>query len=332
MSRYAVIGSNSFTGACFIEYLLNLPATEKILAFSRSLEKTELFLPYLSHPAAHKVTFIQADLNHDLGRVMGVLRDVQPEYLATFAAQSEVGPSWENPQHWYQTNVVSMHALYFGLKDLGFLKGIIHTSSPEVYGTCEGYIKEDAPMNPSTPYAASKAGGDLALLPLIKNFNLPVRLIRATNIYGKHQQLFKIIPRAAIYILQGKTIELHGGGLAVKSYIHSHDVSHGTYLAMTRGRAGEIYHLSPADGGISVREVVEVICRSLGADFNKVTKVGPERLGQDKAYTIDSTKARSQLGWTDDISRETGITEVVGWVKGNLESILEQPLNYVHKE
>src|SRR4029077_17048135 len=132
-----------------------------------------------------------------------------------------------------------------------WLKRYVHISSPEVYGTCEGTVKEDAPLNPSTPYAASKASGDLFLWTLVKNFNFPLVMIRATNVYGAHQQLFKIIPRTAIYLKLGKTIELHGGGTAVKSYIHVRDVSQGELLAMEHGRKGEIYHFSP-DCGVAV--------------------------------------------------------------------------------
>lgn len=330
MSKHVVVGSNSFTGGCYVQYLLDRPETSEVVALSRSPEKSELFLPYLTHSKKNKVRFIQADLNQDLERITSIVREFQPDYISTFAAQSEVAPSWENPNHWYQTNVVAMHAFYFALKDFKFIKKVLHTSSPEVYGSCSGYIREDAPLNPSTPYAASKAGGDLALLPLIKNFGLPLVMIRATNIYGKHQQLFKIIPRTAINILLGKQIELHGGGKAVKSYIHSHDVCSGTYAALTRGTAGEIYHLSPKDGGISVKDVVQTICDELGVEFSKAAVAVEERLGQDAAYTIDSTKARTQLGWDDTIDRKDGIQEVVRWVKDNLAEIEKQPLGYVH--
>lgn len=333
MTRWAVLGSNSFTGSCFIDFLLNQEDTEQVIAFSRGPENTPLFLPYLSHPKRNKVKFIRADINKDLDTLLQNVVEYKPDYFVNFAAQSEVAPSWDNPQHWYQTNVVAMHDLYWRLcKHAPFLKRVVHTSSPEVYGTTEGYIYETAPLNPSTPYAASKAGGDLAMLPLIKNFNFPAVLIRATNIYGKHQQLFKIIPRAAIYALTGQTIELHGGGVAVKSYIHSHDVSSGTYAAAVKGRNGEIYHLSPDEGGISVRDVVTTICKKVDVPFEKATRIVAERLGQDKAYTVDSGKARKELGWKCVITREQGLGEVVDWVRDNLEAIKKQQLGYVHRQ
>jgi dTDP-glucose 4,6-dehydratase len=191
-------------------------------------------------------------------------------------------------------------------------------------------VKEDAPLNPSTPYAASKAAGDLSLFTFVKNFDFPLVMIRSTNVYGAYQQLFKIIPRSVIYIKSGKTIELHGGGNAVKSYIHIRDISRGEIMAMEKGKKGEIYHLSP-DGGVAVKDVVAAICKKMGKDFNEVTKTVAERLGQDKAYVIDSTKARSEFGWKTEISIDQGIDGVVDWVEKYWEQIQKEPLGYVHK-
>ena len=155
-------------------------------------------------------------------------------------------------------------------------------------------------------------------------------MIRSTNVYGAHQQLFKIIPRSAIYIKLGRTIELHGGGNAVKSYIHIRDVSRGELAAMEKGRNGEIYHLSP-DQGIAVRDVVKIMCGKAGVDFTKATKTVEERLGQDAAYVIDSSKAREELGWRPRVSFDEGISGVVDWVNENWEEIRKEPLEYVHK-
>jgi dTDP-glucose 4,6-dehydratase len=217
------------------------------------------------------------------------------------------------------------------LKDKTWLKKYVHISSPEVYGTCVGTIKEDAPLNPSTPYAASKAAGDLSLFTFFKNFSFPLVMIRATNVYGAHQQLFKIIPRSIIYIKQKKTIELHGGGHAVKSYIHIRDVSCGELLAMEKGKIGQIYHFSP-DQGVAVRDVVKMISDKMDVKFEEVSKEVEERLGQDKAYVIDSTKARTELGWKPVISIQQGIGQTVEWVQTCFSEIQEQPLQYIHKE
>ncbi|QVL57846.1 MAG: GDP-mannose 4,6-dehydratase [Simkaniaceae bacterium] len=328
MKKVLVIGSNSFSGSDFIDLLLENGDYE-VIGISRSAEKDSLFLPYRAKNSPH-FTFEQIDLNKDLPKLDRLLESFQPEYIVNFAAQSEVGPSWENPDHWFQTNAVALTSLANLLKEKKFLKKYVHISSPEVYGTCEGYIKEETPVNPSTPYAASKAAGDLSLFTFFKNFNFPLVMIRATNVYGAHQQLFKIIPRTAIYLKNKKKLQLDGGGVAVKSYIHIRDVSRGELLVMEKGKAGEIYHISP-DKGVAVKDVVQAICDKMGVPFEKATEIAPERLGQDKAYTIDSTKIRTELGWKPEISLEEGINQTVNWVNSHFDAINQQPLKYIHK-
>jgi len=326
--KILVIGSNSFSGSDFIDLLLENKENQAI-GISRSPEKSSIFLPYKRHKKS-KFHFYQADLNKDMGRIIKILDSFRPSYIVNFAAQSEVAPSWEHPEHWFETNTVSLARLINYLKDKKYLKKYVHISSPEVYGTCEGRVLENVPLNPSTPYAASKASADLLLSTFVKNFKFPLVTIRSTNVYGAHQQLFKIIPRAVIYLKLGKTIELHGGGRAVKSYIHIRDISKGEYLAMTAGRVGEIYHLSP-DKGISVSQVVAIICQKMGVDFQKSTKAVAERLGQDKAYIIDSSKARKELGWRPRISIEEGVGEVIEWINNNFSAIRKMPHIYIHK-
>lgn len=323
-----VIGSNSFSGSDFVDLLLT-DKQNQVVGVSRSPEKVPLFLPYKAHQNGN-YSFQQLDLNKDMAKIIDLIDSFKPDYVVNFAAQSEVAPSWQYPDQWFQTNAVSITRLADALKDRKFLKKYVHISSPEVYGTCEGIVKESAPLNPSTPYAASKAAGDLSLFTFVKNFKFPMVMIRATNVYGPHQQLFKIIPRSVIYLKMGKTIHLHGGGKAVKSYIHIRDVSQGELAAMEKGQPGEIYHFSP-DRGHSVREVVEAICRKMGRDFEKSTVAAEERLGQDKAYVIDSTKARKEFGWASRIPMEEGISQVVDWVEKYWDEIQKQPLDYVHK-
>ena len=326
--KVAVIGSNSFSGSDFIDLLLELKRYD-VIGISRSQEKSALFLPYKRHNSAD-FRFYQFDLNRDMPQIINLLDSFAPEYVVNFAAQSEVAPSWKNPGQWFMTNAVALTELAHALNERKYMQRYVHISSPEVYGTCSGTVVEDAPLNPSTPYAASKAAGDLSLFTYYKNFNFPLIMIRSTNVYGAHQQLFKIIPRSVIYIKSGKTIELHGGGQAVKSYIHIRDISRGELAAMEKGRKGEIYHLSPVQG-ISVRDVVNTICTKMGVPFEKATKAVEERLGQDAAYVIDSGKARNELGWRPVISMEEGLSGVVDWVKREWDMIKNQPLEYIHK-
>lgn len=323
-----VIGSNSFSGSDFIDLLLET-GRYSVVGVSRSPEKDAVFLPYLARKN-NDFRFERVDLNNDQPRLFALVDTFRPRFVVNFAAQSEVAPSWDNPGQWFQTNAVALTELANGLKDRSFVERYVHISSPEVYGSCEGVVREDAQLNPSTPYAASKAAGDLSLFTYVKNFNFPMVMIRATNVYGAHQQLFKIIPRSVINVKLGKVIELHGGGVAVKSYIHIRDVSRGELAAMENGRPGTIYHLSP-DRGVAVRDVVGDICRRMGVPFEKATKAVEERLGQDKAYVIDSTRARMDLKWKPEVSLEAGIDGVVRWIDQYWDAIRVRPHHYVHQ-
>ena len=200
--KIMVIGSNSFSGSDLTDLLLEDEQNE-VVGISRSPEKASLFLSYKRHqnPAFR---FCQMDMNKDMAGIVELIHSFQPEYIVNFAAQSEVAPSWENPGQWFQTNAVAITELAHALKNCGFLKRYVHISSPEVYGTCTGTVHEDAPLNPSTPYAASKAAGDLSLSAFVKNYDFPLVMIRSTNVYGAYQQLFKIIPRSVIYIKKGR--------------------------------------------------------------------------------------------------------------------------------
>lgn len=113
-------------------------------------------------------------------QIIELLDSFAPEYVVNFAAQSEVAPSWEHPEQWFQTNVVALAKLTNALKDRQYLKHYVHISSPEVYGNCEGKVSESAPLNPSTPYAASKVAADMYLFTLVKNFQFPLVMIRST--------------------------------------------------------------------------------------------------------------------------------------------------------
>lgn len=328
MKRVLVIGSNSFSGSDFIDLLLEDKKYE-VHAISRSPEKSALFLPYKKNQK--HCQFKQINLNTDLDTLQTLLNEFQPTHIVNFAAQSEVAPSWDHPHHWYQTNVVALTKFINLIKDSKVLEKYVHISSPEVYGTCSDNITEDAPLNPTTPYAASKAAGDLSLLTFFKNFSFPLVMVRPTNVYGAHQQLFKIIPRSAIYIKNKINIPLHGGGQAIKSYIHIRDISRGVKSAMELGTPGAIYHLSP-DQGVSIQQVVQSICHYLDVDIDHVTTKVAERLGQDRAYIIDSTKARQEFNWKPTISLDEGIRDTISWVENNFSDINNEPLEYIHKE
>ena len=125
-------------------------------------------------------------------------------------------------------------------------------------------------MNPSTPYAISHMATDLSIFALHRNFSFPAIVGRFANFYGPYQQLYRIIPKAIISILNDKVLDLHGGGKSIRAFIHSDDVSKGIMKMIEEGRTGETYHFSPKDF-FSISDLVQIICDELGADFNSFT-------------------------------------------------------------
>ena len=159
----------------------------------------------------------------------------------------------------------------------------------------------------------------------------PVVLTRAANVFGLHQQLYRIIPRTAIYLRLGRTVELHGGGKARRSFVHVRDVARATWLAIQQGRPGEVYHVAPAGEVISIRDLVARVCRLAGGDFARATRMVEENFGQDSLFSLDASKARRELGWEPEVTLDQGIEETVAWVDDNWDTIRTEPLEYVHR-
>ena len=155
--RIAVVGSNSFSGASFVRTCLEQGL--EVLGTSRSAEPAPAFLPYRWLPTAQQkgFRFLQADLNLDLDRLMAAFDEFKPAAVVNFAAQGMVAQSWLHPEHWYQTNVIGNVLFHQRLRLAPWLEKYVHVSTPEVYGSTSGTIDENAPFNPSTPYAASRA-------------------------------------------------------------------------------------------------------------------------------------------------------------------------------
>jgi len=329
MKKIVVLGANSFSGQDFVDFALDQTDVE-VIGVSRSAERSGTFLKYKANSNLARYRYMQLDMNNDMDDILGMLDKERPQWIVNFAAQSEVAPSWEHPEHWFQTNTVALSRLVNHLRRQDYLERYLHISSPEAFGDCIGNVTEETPDNPSTPYAASKAAADMLLSTYQRQYGFPLLTVRATNVYGARQQLFKIIPRTAIYIRSGQTIELHGGGTAVKSYIHIRDVTEGEWAILNNGQIGERYNLSP-DGGIAVRDAVKKVCDLMDVPFEKATRSVDERPGQDAAYVIDSSKLRQETNWAPRISMDEGLREVVDWVDARWDDISSQTLNYQHK-
>ena len=327
MQTILVVGSNSFSGATFADFALQQGA--RVIGTSRSNEPIDAFLPYKWHDHAN-FTFYPLDLNNHLAEITALLHEVKPAYVVNFAAQSMVGESWQNPGDWYMTNVLSTIKFHDELRKCDFLNRYVHISTPEVYGSCSGFVAEDFPFNPSTPYAVSRAAADMSLRTFRSAYNFPVVTTRAANVYGPGQQLYRIIPRSILFILLGRKLQLHGGGVSSRSFIHMRDVCDATYKIMQYGNDGDTYHISTNEV-VSIRSLVESICIKLDVKFDDHVEIVGERMGKDSAYHLDSYKLRAELGWQDHIALGQGLDECIAWVKNNFEVLKAQHYDYLHK-
>jgi dTDP-glucose 4,6-dehydratase len=327
--RFLVIGSNSFSGAQFIKFLLQ--NDNEVIGVSRSNEINEVYLPYKRNAINGNFKFYKIDINHQLNELISILNEFQPEYIINFAAQGMVAQSWETPQDWYQTNVVGQVKLHDELRKLKFIKKYVHVTTPEAYGSTDGWIKESFNFAPSTPYAVSRAACDLHLMSFFKAYNFPVVFTRAANVYGPGQQLYRIIPRTMLYARLGKMMKLHGGGLSTRSFIHMDDVSAATFKIALDGISGDSYHISTNET-ITIRGLVEKICLLTKANFTELVEVSEDRLGKDQAYLLDSTKLRENFNWQDNINLEQGLIDTLSWVDDNIEILKSLPADYIHKQ
>lgn len=327
MATIAVIGSNCFTGSHIVDALLARTDAD-ILGVSRSPEYDDLFLPYRKRDSA-RFTFRQIHLTREFDELADLLDSVRPEKVVHVAALSEVGLSNFSPVEYFETNTLGTVKLCHHLQTRGYVDQYIHISSAEIFGSCDRALKETDLFNPSTPYAVSKAAADMYIHTLSTHFGFPATLIRSTNVYGPHQQLFKIIPRTVIYIKKGRILELHGGGAAAKSFVHVRDVVDGLMRAMEQGKTGTFHFSVPSSRTIA--ETVRIVCEIMGADFDRVTRVVGERLGQDARYWLDCTKAREELGWAPAIDFQSGVSEVLEWIDVHWDRILHAELEYVHR-
>lgn len=325
---YLVIGSNSFSGSQFVNVLLD--HGHEVVGVSRSDEIPDVFLPYKAHPASNLFEFRKVDLNKDLDFLMDLISEKRPSHIVNFAAQGMVAQSWDFPEHWYQTNVVSQVKLHDRLRKLKFLEKYVHVTTPEVYGSTNGWVREKFDFAPSTPYAVSRASCDLHLMSFFKAYGFPVVFTRSANVYGPGQQLYRIIPRAMLYARLGKRLSLDGGGLAERSFVHARDVADATYKVAQSGASGESFHISTTRT-ITIRDLIKKICDLSGTNFADLVVISEDRLGKDQAYFLDSGKARSELGWVDQISLEYGLAETLSWIDSNLSFLQTLPDWYIHK-
>jgi len=327
-SPILVLASNSFSGSSFVDHLLT--AGHKVIGVSRSVEAPTVFALYKNNKNYENFTFKQVDLNSDLNTIAEIISKHQVEFVFNFAAQSMVVQSWDSPKDWYQTNVVSLSLLGNLLVKEKSIKKFVHFTTPEVYGSTSGWLKESFNFAPSTPYAISRAAGDWHLKALFENNGFPVIFTRAANVYGPGQQLYRIIPKTIISALTGKKLSLHGGGKSIRSFININDVSTALTAIMNNGEVGQSYHISTNEV-ISIFDLVQELASLLGVEVDELIEQGPERAGKDFAYQLSSEKIRSELGWRDEVTLGKGLEYTLSWAKTNLDTLMTLPDTYEHK-
>ena len=326
--KYLVIGSNSFSGSHFTQYLIS--KNESVFGISRSKELNKVFLPYKWNNHKKKFKFFKLNLNTQLNLIIKLIRKFKPRYIINFAAQGMVAQSWHSPIDWYQTNLLSQVRLHEELRKIKSIKKYIHITTPEVYGNTLKWTKENFIFKPSTPYAASRAACDLHLMGFYKNYNFPVIFTRASNVYGPGQQLYRIIPKTILSARLGKKINLHGGGLSKRSFIYIGDVCEAIYKIVKKGNIGETYHIS-TNKIISIKELVKKISIMTSIKFSDLAKVSKERQGKDQAYLLNTSKIRKKLNWKDQTSLKDGIRKTLYWIDQKIEYLKKIPRVYKHK-
>lgn len=223
--------------------------------------------------------------------------------VVNFASQSLVEESWKYPIGWLHANATMTTEL---LDQARFLKipRFVHVSTPEVYGNTPTPAKEGHPFNPSTPYAVSRAAGDMMIAAYHRAYGFPAIITRTANIFGVGQPDYRFIPHAFKTLRAGGELLLDGGGATIRGFMHVRDACEATYLLCTKGTPGDTYHIAPR-GVITI----EALSRLIQARVGKGTIASKrERLGKDLAYVLDSTKIRA-LGWNDTITLSQGLDE-----------------------
>lgn len=324
----AIIGSHSFSGNSYTAHRLR---QGPCLTFSRSKSLKQAFdaRTISSEENAEKHTIW--NLNEDSTQVIKLLQDNKITTIVNFAAQSMVGESWLHPEDWYLANLVSLSKFVNHVRSDTDVSKFIHFTTPEVYGSTQGWVTENFNFAPNTPYAVSRAAGDMHLKALYNNFNFPVIFTRAANVYGEHQPLYRIIPKAILFALTGRKLQLQGGGKSVRSFIHISDVNSALDKLITEGIPGESYHISTKDE-ISIYGLVKKIAEKLDVDLKKFVDVVADRPGKDFAYQLNSEKMRSKLSWSDEVSLDKGLDRTISWVTRNLKELEKMPTEYIHRK
>lgn len=313
--KWIVTGGAGFIGSHFVRTALTEKWVDEVvvldsLTYAGNLENLD---PIKGHKGFHFHKCDIADVRA-VDNAMGSGGDA----VFHFAAESHVDRSIESAADFVRTNVMGTQVML----DVSRKKEIgrfVHVSTDEVYGSLELADKtrfsEKSPLQPTSPYAASKTASDHLASAAFRTFGLPVVITRCSNNYGPYQFPEKFIPLFATNAMEGKPLPLYGDGKNVRDWIHVDNHVRGLKLAAQRGKPGEVYNLG-GDCERANRDIAEAICKAVDVPVSKIQPVA-DRLAHDRRYAIDPSKAKSELGFESGAPIEERLPEVIAWYRDN---------------
>ncbi len=304
--RIVVTGGAGFIGSAFVRRLLREHDDVEVVNLDKLTYAGNLENLREVETDAH-YTFVRGDIC-DAGVVRSVLAGA--DAVVNFAAETHVDRSISDPQDFIRTDVLGTHTLLEAVRDLGVAR-YLQVSTDEVYGSIdEGSFTEDSPLDPSSPYSASKAGADLLVLAAHRTYGAPVVITRSSNNYGPFQYPEKVIPLFVTNALDDHPLPLYGDGANVRDWLHVDDNCAAIELVLREGETGGVYNVG---GGNEVANIdlTRRILAELGKDESLITPVA-DRPGHDRRYSVDCTRLRA-LGWRPEVAFDDGLAATVAW-------------------
>jgi dTDP-glucose 4,6-dehydratase len=327
MKTYVVLGGNGVFGVHAAFYLLEHADPKKVICVGRNAEKPEAFTLNLGKDDP-RYAYHQIHVVYEQDRLFELFDAEKPEVIVNFAAQGEGAVSWKKSWRFYETNSTALAKMTEEMMSRDYLERWIQIGTSELYGSIDFPAKEDTPIQPTSPYAASKAAGDMHLLSISRALKFPMNIIRPSNAYAPGQLLHRVIPKAVVCGLTGQRMPLHGGGRARKSYIHARDLGRAIHLVSEKAPLGKVYNAGPPEP-ISIRDLVARVADTMGIPFEQLCEMTEDRLGQDSQYWLDSSAIREDVGWEPQIGLDEGLREMVDWGKKYLDYLRTVSMGYV---
>jgi dTDP-glucose 4,6-dehydratase len=257
--------------------------------------------------------FFQGDIC-DSEIVNDLISDV--DAVINFAAESHVDRSISGASDFVQTNIVGVQVLLDAIKASGKNIRFIQVSTDEVYGSIEeGSWTEEWPLQPNSPYSASKASGELLARSYNRTHGMDIVITRCSNNYGTHHFPEKLIPLFITNLIEGKKVPVYGNGKNVRDWLHVDDHCRGIHSVLMNGKSGEVYNIG---GGreLTNLEITDLILKEMSADNSAIEYV-EDRKGHDLRYSVDWTKIKRELGYEPQVKFEDGLRQTIDWYRNN---------------